>query len=111
MAEVKNAKKVYTLDEIKFKEENKAISILSWIFIVGLIMFFVEKEDNFVRYVGAQAAIMGLLSMLTFIPIIGWLLGPIAFVCMIIGMVKSAKGERFDVPLVSDLALKAMGTL
>jgi len=109
MAEEKKAKKVYTLDEIKYNEQNKAVSIVSWIPIVGLIMLLVEKEDNFVRYVGAQAAIMGVISMLSFIPIIGWLLGPIVFVCVIIGMIKTSKGKRFDVPLVSDLALKAMG--
>ena len=105
MAEVKNAKKVYTLDDIKFNEDNKAIAVISWFPLVGLIMFLIEKKDDFVRYVGAQAGIMGLLTL---IPFVGWILGPISFICMIVGMVKAYKGERFDVPLISDLALKAM---
>ncbi len=108
MAEVKNAKKVYTLDDIKFNEDNKAIAVISWFTLVGLIMFLIEKKDNFVRYVGAQSVILGLIGSLTFVPIIGWILGPISFICMIVGMIKAYKGERFDVPLVSDLALKAM---
>lgn len=45
MAEEKKAKKIYTLEEIKFNEKNKAIAMLSCIPIVGLIMLFVEKED------------------------------------------------------------------
>lgn len=116
MAEVKNAKKVYTLDEIKFNEENKTMAIVSWISIVGIIMLFVEKKDLFVRYIGAQVAILGVASLiLPLIPVIGWVVGPfialIMFVTMIIGMVKTSKGQRFDLPLISDLALKLMSAI
>jgi uncharacterized membrane protein len=46
---------------------------------------------------------------MAWIPIIGWLIAPVCLVLIIVGMVKSAKGERFDIPLISDLALKVMG--
>jgi len=116
MAEEKSAKRVYKLDDIKFNEENKTMAIVSWISIVGIIMLFVEKKDLFVRYVGAQVAILGVASfILPFIPVIGWIIGPfialILFVVMIIGMVKTSKGERFDIPLISDLALKLMSAI
>ncbi|HKM20097.1 MAG TPA: DUF4870 domain-containing protein [Candidatus Dojkabacteria bacterium] len=126
MAEEKKAKKVYTLDEIKFNEENKAISIVSWIPLVGFIMLLVEKKDNFVRYVGAQATVLVLISIalgtlsfiIAFIPVIRVIMVPITWlyslavlVCIIVGMVKTAEGERFDIPLVSDLALKLMGVI
>lgn len=112
MAEEKKAKKIYTLDEIKFNEENKTIAIVSWIPFIGLIMLLVEKKDTFVKYVGAQSTVLWLISMCSFVPFIGWLIGmisgPVIFVIMIIGMIKASKGERFDVPVVSDLALKLM---
>lgn len=126
MAEEKKAKKVYTLDEIKFNEENKAISIVSWIPIVGFIMLFVEKKDQFVRYVGAQVTIMALISIalgiispiIAFIPVLRLIMAPViglyslaVFVCVIVGMVKTAKGERFDVPVITDWALKLMGMI
>lgn len=115
MAEEKKAKKIYTLDEIKFNEENKTVAIVSWISVVGFIMLLIEKKDNFVRYVGAQSTVLWLISMCGFIPFIGWLIGmiagPVAFVLMIVGMVKTSKGERFDIPVVSDLALKLMGVI
>ena len=111
MAEAKetNAKKVYTLDEIKYNEANKAMSIVAWIPLVGFILLLVEKKDEFVRYNGAQATLIGVLQFMAWIPIIGWLIAPICLVLIIVGMVKSAKGERFDIPLISDLALKVMG--
>jgi uncharacterized membrane protein len=113
MAEEKQAKKVYTLEEIKFNEVNKVMAILACFPLIGLILFFVEKEDKFVRYIGAQFVILGVISMfIGIIPVIGWLLaGPVMWVLIIIGMVKASKGERFDIPVVSEWALKLMGSL
>lgn len=111
MAEVKSAKKVYTLDEIKFNEANKTMAILACIPIVGLILMLVEKEDNFVKYMGAQFTIIGVIQFLSWIPVIGWLIAPITLVVIIVGMVKTSKGERFDIPVISEWALKLMGAI
>jgi len=109
MAEEKKAKKVFTLEEIKFNEANKTMAILACFPIIGLILLLVEKNDNFVRYMGAQFALVGVLQFFSWVPLIRWLLAPITFVLIIVGMVKAAKGERFDVPVISGLALKIMG--
>ncbi len=120
MAEEKSAKRVYKLDDIKFNEENKTMAIVSWISIVGLIMFFVEKKDLFVRYIGAQIIVVNiaaiLLSLIVMvIPLLRWLLAPMlplaTLVIIIIGMVKTSKGERFDIPLISEYALKLMSAV
>ena len=111
MAEVKSTKKVYSLDEIKYNEANKMMSILAWIPVVGFILLLVEKEDNFVRYNGAQSSIIGLFELIAWIPIIGWFIPLVSLILIIIGIVKSSQGERFDIPVLSDLALKIMGML
>lgn len=115
MAEEKKAKKVYTLDDIKYNEENRVLAIVSWIWIVGLVLLLTEKKDDFVRYNGAQAVLLGLTPIVCVIPVIGWFLaifiGPVVLVCTIIGMVKSSNGERFDIPGISELALKAMSAI
>lgn len=116
MAEEKKAKKVYTLEEIKFNEENKVMAILACIPIVGLILLFVEKNDKFVRYMGAQYTVIGALQILiSIIPVIGWALSSLVallvFVLIIVGMVKTSQGERFDVPMVSEWALKLMAAV
>lgn len=107
----KKANKTYTLEDIKFNEANKTMAILACIPVVGLILYFVEKDDLFVKYMGAQFALVGALGFFTWVPIIGWLLAPVILVLIIVGMVKTSKGERFDVPVLSDLALKIMGSL
>jgi uncharacterized membrane protein len=111
MAEVKDAKKVFTLEDIKYNEKNRTMAILSCIPIVGLIMMFVEKEDMFVRYHAVQFATFNLLFLVAWIPLIGQLILLAAFVAVIVGMVKTSKGERFDVPGISSLALNIMGSL
>jgi uncharacterized membrane protein len=116
MAEEKKAKKVFTLEEIRFNEENKTNAILACIPLVGLIIYFTEKDDNFVKYMAAQFALLWVLSfVIGFVPIIN-LIAVIFFfivnpILMIIGMVKVSKGERFDIPVVSGWALKLMGSI
>lgn len=116
MAEEKTAKKIFTLDEIKFNEANKVMAIVACIPLVGLILLFVEKDDNFVRYMGAQYTVLGAIQLLLgFIPVIGWVVIPfvslLMFVLVVVGMVKVSQGERFDVPMVSDWGLKLMSAI
>jgi len=111
MAEEKKAKKVYTLEEIRFNEQNKSMAILACIPIVGLILLFTEKNDLLVRYNGAQYTIIGALLFFSWIPIIGWLLAPLSIVLIIVGMVKTSQGKRFDIPMISDWALKLMASI
>jgi uncharacterized membrane protein len=118
----KNAKKVYTLEDIQFNEANKTMAILACIPVVGLILLFTEKDDKFVRYMGAQSTVGGAvslaLSVLMVIPILGilvgivnWLYGMALFVMVIVAMVKVSKGERFDFPVLSGFALKLMASV
>lgn len=115
MAEVKKAKKVYTLEEIKFNEKNKAMAMLSCIPVVGLIMLFVEKKDLFVRYHAAQFAIFCALFLIGIIPVIGWILMPIvsllSVIAFVLALIKINSGERFDVPVFSAWALKIMSAI
>ncbi len=110
--EEKKAKKIYTLDEIKYNEENKTIAILSCIPIVGFILLLVEKDDQFVRYMGAQYTIIGVIQIVaSIIIVLAPFIGLGTFILIVMGIVKITKGERYDIPFVSEWALKLMGAL
>jgi uncharacterized membrane protein len=116
MAEEKKAKKVYTLEEIKFNEANKTTAILACIPVVGLVLLLTEKDDLFVRYNGAQYTILAAIELVvSLIPVIGWtiseILSIVVLVLIIMGIVKISKGERFDIPVISDWALKLMAVV
>jgi uncharacterized membrane protein len=113
------ATRVIGLDDIKFKEENKVLAAASCIPLVGLIVFFVERNDLFVRYFAAQYGILGvvlfLLGFLSAVPVLGLVMLCVlpllwlgSFILVVLGAMKAYKGERYDVPVVSGWALQLM---
>ncbi|MCG7342650.1 DUF4870 domain-containing protein [Sporosarcina sp. ACRSL] len=86
--------------------------MLCYIFIIGLIFLFMEKENRFIRFHALQSvflaiAIFLISIILGFIPVIGTigslLLSPLAFVLMIFMMYKSYHGHYYKLPFIGDL--------
>lgn len=86
--------------------------LLCYIFIIGLIFLFVEKENRFIRFHALQSVFMAIAIFLIgivlgFIPLIGsiasLLLGPLAFVLMIFMMYQSYQGYYYKLPFIGDL--------
>lgn len=120
-----------TLNDVKFVEANKTMAAVAWIPLVGLILMFVEKNDQMVRYNGAQSTIIGvaqfvfsivwgmltgalvwsLFAIWSLLSLVGTLVGLAVFVLLVVGFVKALQGQRFDVPVVSGLALKLMNAI
>jgi len=83
--------------------------------ITGLVFYFVEKEDRFVRFHAMQSnVVFGALTVagliLGVIPIlgwiIGWLLGILGLVLWILLMVKAYQGQMYKVKWAGDFAEK-----
>jgi uncharacterized membrane protein len=88
-----------------------AAATLSYLlgFITGLIFYFMEKENAFVRFHAMQSTLVfGLLFVLGFIlhsvPFLGWVLWAIKFFLWIFLMFKAYQGEYFKVPILGDIA-------
>ena len=98
----------------------------------GLIFWFLEKHDTFVRFYAMQSIIFGgawvlfwivysiAFAILSPIPAVGlvfrillwavWLVVGVAFlVVMIIAMIKAFSGSRWDIPYVGPMARKYAG--
>lgn len=82
-------------------------------FITGIIFLLLEKENRFVRFHAMQSIVtygffFVLEFVLSFIPIIGWLisllLAPLGFILWILLMYKAYQGEMFKLPVVGDFA-------
>jgi len=82
-------------------------------FITGLIFLIVEKQSAYVRFHAYQSTIVFLVLMvasvvLTFIPLIGALLGSalslLSVALWVILMFKAYQGERFKLPILGDMA-------
>ena len=84
-------------------------------FITGIIFYFIEKDNKFVRFHAMQSillsvAIVVLSIILVVIPIIGpillSILDVVIFILWIILMVKAYQGENFKLPIIGDIAGK-----
>ncbi|MFZ5366096.1 MAG: DUF4870 domain-containing protein [Patescibacteria group bacterium] len=82
--------------------------VLGW--LTGIVFLLIEK-DPFVRFHAMQSIItFGLLTVLSFVPIVGWMLSPflmiIGFILWLVLIFKAYQGEKFKVPVIGDFAEK-----
>lgn len=86
-------------------------------FITGIIFLVIENDNKFVRFHAYQStitfgSIFVINIILTFIPILGWILtvliAPLTFILWIVLMIKAYQGQYFKLPIVGDIAKNQM---
>ncbi len=96
------------------REQDKLQLVLAYFGILALIPFLTVKDSPYVTYHAKQGlalAAVGFVSLtvIGFIPVVNLLsclLGPALLVVHVLGILKALKGERWQIPIVSDLAKK-----
>lgn len=96
--------------------------------VTGIAFFFIEKENQFVRFHAAQSITVSVIliavsiavsvvsTVLAIVPILGWLialaltagLGLASFGLWLVLMFKAYSGEEWDVPVAGALARKLL---
>jgi len=87
--------------------------VLGW--LTGIVFLLIEK-DPFVRFHAMQSIIVfGALTIINFIPLIGWILSPlvliVGFILWLLLIYKAYQGEEFKLPVVGDFAKKQLGRI
>lgn len=97
------------------REQDKIMLVLSYLGILSLIPLLTVKDSEFVKWHAKQGLVLGLAFFLisiviNFIPVIGQIISCLLFVgyvvAVVMGITKSLKGERWPIPVISDLAGK-----
>ena len=97
-------------------DENVAglLSYVLW-WVTGIVFIIIEKENRFVRFHAFQSifafgAITVIQIILSFIPIIGWILGILiwigSIILWVVCMLKAYQGKMFKLPIVGNMAEK-----
>lgn len=87
--------------------DSNLMGAISYLWLLSIVMLLVKKDDAFVQFHAKQGVVLFVASMiLWFIPIIGWLANILVFVAVIVGAIKAYQGEKYEMPLVSELAKK-----
>lgn len=94
-------------------KNTKAALAYVGIWVTGLIFLLLEKEDEFVRFHAMQSLVtFGGLTILTMVPLLGWILAPLAmllgFILWLVCIMKAYQGEKFELPIVGEFAKKQL---
>ena len=111
MAEEKKVEQATVKPEIatdkKDIEEGKALAVISYFWLISLIVLLVKKDNEFVLFHARQGLVLAILAtVFSLIPIIGWLLNIVVIIFAIVGIVKALAGEIWKMPLLGDFAQK-----
>ena len=87
--------------------EEKIWGAISYLWILSLVALVVKKDNAFVKFHASQGILLFVISLvLMFVPIIGWLINLIIGIIAIVGIIKALQGEKWQIPLISDLSQK-----
>ena len=97
------------------REGDKIQLVLSYLGCLSLIPFLTVKDSDFVRYHAKQGLVLNIgvflvMFVLGFIPVVGQAVGCVGTIAVlvvdILAITKALKGERWNLPVISDLAAK-----
>ncbi|MBU1085612.1 MAG: DUF4870 domain-containing protein [Candidatus Beckwithbacteria bacterium] len=84
--------------------------------VSGLVFLLSEKKDTKVRFHAMQSLMFFAgLTVVSFVPVIGWLLSPfvmiVGFIFWLMSIYKAYNGEDFELPVVGKLAKKQLSKM
>lgn len=93
------------VSEEKDAKENRWWTVLSYLGVLVIIPLLVKKDSKFAQFHVKQGLVILVGWMLSWLPF-GPIIGIIAFVFSIIGIINVLSGEMKKLPIVGDLAEK-----
>jgi uncharacterized membrane protein len=97
------------------REQDKIMLVLSYLGILSLIPLLTVKDSDFVKWHAKHGLVLGVgggiaASIILMIPFVGWIVGCALWVTVLVvdimSMVKSLNGERWRIPVVTDISEK-----
>jgi len=93
------------------KEKNIGMAVICYIWILVLIPLLTDaKNDPFVKFHIKQGIVLLVVSIIvgaiSWIPVVGWLLGIAVFVVWLIGIINAASGKEQPLPVIGQYAEK-----
>ncbi len=84
------------------KKVTGIVAYLSWI---GLIIAFCAGDKEGAKFHLNQALVIMLFSLLSMVPLIGWIWGIFMIVCWFMGLIAAINEEEKPVPLIGGIKI------
>jgi len=88
------------INKIPPTNDRNLMAALSYVWILSIVMLIMKRNDQFIQMHAKQALILFLFSLVSFIPVIGWIIGFLAFVGMVLGFINAWQGKEFKLPFI-----------
>lgn len=87
-------------------KDDKLWAVLSYLGVLCLIPLLVKKESEFVQFHAKQGLIILIGWVISWFPVLGWIIGILMFVFSIMGIMQVLSMKKEKLPIVGDLAEK-----
>ena len=92
--------------EDKDTQENKVLALLSYLGVLVIIPLLLKKDSPFVQFHAKQGLVLLVGWVISWFPVLGWIVGIIVFVLSVMGIINVLDGEKKRLPIVGELAEK-----
>ncbi len=92
------------LNKIPPTTDRNMMAALSYVWILSIVMLAVRGKEPFIKFHAKQALVLFILSIFSWIPVLGWIVGLLALIGMILGFINAWQGKEYRLPFVADLA-------
>lgn len=80
--------------------DRNLLAALSYVWILGLVILIIKRNDAFIQFHAKQGVVLFLVSLVGFIPVIGWILWALAVAGMVLGFINAWQGKEYKLPYV-----------
>ena len=100
--------------DAKDVEENKAMAIIAYLWILFLVPLLTKKDSPFAQFHAKQGLVLFvfelIINILWIIPIIGWIVAAVgqvaALIFLIMGIMNAVNGKMQELPLIGQFGKK-----
>lgn len=86
--------------------EDKLWGVIAYLWILAIVVLAAKRDSEFAQFHARQGLLLFIGEVLWIIPGIGWLIGLISGILAIIGLIKAAQGEYWEIPIIGQWAKK-----
>lgn len=89
-----------------FKNEERTIAALSYVWILFIIPLLLKKNSQFSQFHAKQGLVLFLFSLVSWFPFFGQIIALIIIIVSVVAIIKTLNGEKWEIPYVYDLSKK-----